>query len=184
MTEAALFHTLEVLIVLALTILFFAGPWQGFCAASSRRRLFELRDRLFSLALDGRIEFDDPAYRATRDWLNDRIRRADGNVFGVPIAFLIAHRGGVPRTRTLDDVFAQVEDRELRAELKAIHARAIRIRLEHMLIRSPMLPVFAALAPVLILIFKARGGLPAFLRWLADIADAANCAAFPERSSE
>ncbi|MDE0253725.1 MAG: hypothetical protein OYG32_02925 [Rhodospirillaceae bacterium] len=78
---------------------------------------------MFNLALDGRIEFDGPVYRATRDWLNDRIRRAGGNVFGVLIAFPIAHRGRVPRMPALDDVLAQFEDRELRAELKAIRAR-------------------------------------------------------------
>ncbi|MDE0534358.1 MAG: hypothetical protein OXI01_23340 [Albidovulum sp.] len=94
--DPSFFHAFEVPKVLALTIRFFAGPWQSFCVASTRQRLFELRDRLFSLALDGRIEFDDPVYRATRDWLDGRNRRADGNIIGVLIAFLIAHRGNVP----------------------------------------------------------------------------------------
>ncbi|MDE0534357.1 MAG: hypothetical protein OXI01_23335 [Albidovulum sp.] len=86
--------------------------------------------------------------------------------------------------RTFDDVFAPIEDRELRAELKSIHAQPIRIQLEHLLIRSPILLVFTALAQVFILIGVVRGGIPALLRWLARIADAANCRDFSGRSAE
>ncbi|MDE0112151.1 MAG: hypothetical protein OXN84_07710 [Albidovulum sp.] len=184
MNQMAFFHTVEVLIVIALTIWFFSGPWQVFCVDSVRQRLFELRDRLFNLALDGRIEFDDPIYRATRNWLNDRIRYADKDVFGDLIAFLIAHRGSVPRIRTLDDEFAQIEDHELLAELRTIHLRAIQIQLSHMLIRSPILLIFTILAPVLIVIGVVRGGVLACLRWLTNIADAANSGALSERSAE
>lgn len=39
-----------------------------------RQELFELRDELFDDAVNGRIAFDSPAYRATRAMLNGMIR--------------------------------------------------------------------------------------------------------------
>ena len=184
MTNISFFHTVEVLVVVALAILFFSRPWQTFCTDIARQRLFELRDRLFSLALEGRIKFDDPVYRATRDWLNNRIRYADRNVFSDLVAILIVHRGNVPETRTLDDEFAQIDDLELREELQTIRLRAIQVQLGHMLIRSPILLVFTVLAPFFILVGVVRGEILAFSRWLTSIADAVNHKDFSELATE
>ena len=184
MTHVSFFHTVEVLVVAALAILFFTGPWQTFCTDLARQRLFELRDRLFSLALEGRIEFDNPAYRATRDSLNHRIRYAERYVFGDMIAILIVHRGNVPVTRTLDDEFAQIDDLELRAELQKIHSRAVQVQLGHMVIRSPTLLVFTVLAPFVILLGAVSGGVIAFCRWLTSVADAVNYKDVSELATE
>ena len=184
MNQAVLFQTFEVLVVLTLTVWCFAGTCQVFSVDSARQRLFELRDRLFNLALDERIEFDDLVYRTTRNWLNDRIRHADNDVFGDLIAFLIAHRGSVPRIRALDDEFVQIENHELHAERSTIHVRAIQIQLIHVLIRSPILLIFTILAPVFIIAGVVHGGVLACLRWLTNIADAANSGALSVRASE
>jgi hypothetical protein len=61
--------------LIALLCLFY-GPWQSLCIDLSRQFIFERRDRLFDMALAGRIEFDSEAYRATRRALNGMIRFA------------------------------------------------------------------------------------------------------------
>lgn len=168
MTYAALFHTFEVLVVLALLILFFAYPWKAFCGDVLRQRLLELRNRLFMLAAEGRIGFDDPVYVSFRANLNNRIRYADGIVFGDLVAFLIAFRGKVPEMRTLDDEIAALEDEELRSELHAMHVASLQLQLGHIVIRSPVLLAFSVLAPIIVVIALIRGGVRACPRWLTE----------------
>ena len=180
MTHVSFFHTVEFLAAAALAILFFARPWQTFWADIAKQRLSELKDRLFSLALEGRIGFDSPVYRVTRSWLNDQIRYADRMSFGDCVAFLIAFRGRIPRFRTLEDEFANVDDRELRAELRAIHLQAVQIQLGHMIVRSPLLLVFTVWMPFFILFVVMYGGVQTFSRWLISIANAASYRSFSE----
>ena len=170
MNDASFFHTAEVLVVPALVILFFAYPWQTYCTDIVRQRLFELRDRLFMLAVEGKIGFDDPVYFSFRTSLNSRIRYADKIVFGDLVAFLIAYRGRVPEMRTLDDEIAALEDQELRSELHAMQVEALQLQLGHFVIRSPAILIFSVLAPIIILIAWICGGVRACLRWLTEFA--------------
>jgi hypothetical protein len=61
--------------VIALVCLLY-GPWQTLCTDLSRQVIFERRDRLFNLALDGRIDFNSEGYRAARQVLNGYLRFA------------------------------------------------------------------------------------------------------------
>jgi hypothetical protein len=65
--------TAAALILLIIGLIYY-GPWQELCTAMARQTIFEKRDALFDLALDGRLTFDDPNYRAIRRALEQIIR--------------------------------------------------------------------------------------------------------------
>ncbi len=168
------YYAVEFLLVVAVLIWFFAHPWQTFCMDVARHRHFELRNRLFMLAVNGHISFDDPLYRALREWLNNRIRWAHVNLFGDMIAMLIANGGAVPKTRTLGDEINEIDNEGLRTQLQAIYAQAIQVQLRHMLVRSPLFWAFTVLYPIFLLIDLIDGSFQRLIRWLSDLKQAAD----------
>ena len=171
MAPEEFYYVVEFLLVVAVLIWFFAHPWQAFCIDVSRHRHFELRNRLFMLAVNGRIAFDDPLYRALREWLNNRIRLAHVNLFGDIVATLIAHGGVVPKVKTLGDEIDQMDDGELRAELRSIYFQAIEIQIAHMVVRSPFfLVLLAVFSPIVFLIDLIDDSVRAMIRWVTDLA--------------
>ena len=181
MTQLAFVHTVEVLVVLALAIWFFARPWKALCTDIARHRLSELQDRLDMLSHEGKIDVDDPAFLATRDWLKKSDQYAYHIGYGDLVAFLIAFRGNVPIRRALDDELAHLEDLELLEELKRIDMRSKEIQIENLLVRSPVLLIFIVLVRTFIAIVGAFGGLLGSLRWLANVTAAATNASPIER---
>lgn len=69
-------NAIVALAALAALLGLFYGPWQAVCTNLTRQIIFERRDRLFDMALDGRIGFDSEAYRATRRQMNGLLRFA------------------------------------------------------------------------------------------------------------
>lgn len=59
-------------------VAFWWGPLRWFAVDWARDRMFEAREQLFDAASDGRIAFDDPAYREIRGSINSLIRYAHG----------------------------------------------------------------------------------------------------------
>jgi hypothetical protein len=76
MNPATAADALIAVAALAALLAFFYGPWQTVCTDLSRQFIFERRDRLFDMALAGRISFDSEAYKATRQALNGLLRFA------------------------------------------------------------------------------------------------------------
>lgn len=64
------------LLTLLALLCFFYGPWQRTAEDLARQVLFERRARLFWLASEGKISFDDQAYKNARLMLNAYIRFA------------------------------------------------------------------------------------------------------------
>ena len=174
MTHEQAFYALEIGAVVSFLIWFFEFPWQSFCADVARHRYFDLRDQLFLLAANGRVQFDDPLYRALREWLNNRIRLAHMNVFGDLVAVLLAYKGNVPKIPTLGDELQKVGDESVRSELQSIYFGAIQIHINHMAARSPVILVLAVLAPLIILIGLINGGVRACMNWLLNLAEIAD----------
>ena len=50
------------------------GPWQSVCTDAARQLIFEQRDKLFDMALAGRISFNSQEYREIRRGLEVLIR--------------------------------------------------------------------------------------------------------------
>lgn len=174
MSPEAFYYIAEGLFALAVLMWFFARPWQAFCIDASRHRYFELRDRLFMLAANDRISFNDRNYKGLREWLNDRIRMAHRSVFGDLIALIIACRGKVPKINTISNDLEKIEDEALRRELQSICHQAIRVQIQHMVVRSPVILVLALLAPLVLLIELIDGSVRAMGRSITDLIQVAD----------
>ncbi len=130
---------------------FFSHFWQEFCIANTRQKYFELRDQLFLLAMNDRMDFKSQIYRDMRNVLNLRIRLAHTINFSDLISLLIVKKGVLPKTHTLADEIEKIDDTELRAELRDIYGRANEILFAHMIVRSPICLLIVALSPFFIL---------------------------------
>lgn len=120
--------------------------WKEYRLDSLRERLFFLRQKLFNLALEGQISFDDPAYAYLRVRLNSMIRF--GHRFTVARLVIIS----LLRRRSCEfDDANQYEARwkealqrltpEQQEVLLSIHDDALVIAVRHMLSGSPVLLV-------------------------------------------
>lgn len=64
-------------VMAAMFVWFFYGPWQAFWADWYRQEVFAARDQLFDMAVEGKISFDDEAYKGKRRSMDLMIRFAD-----------------------------------------------------------------------------------------------------------
>lgn len=67
------FVTLALLVLFAVFLL---GPWREACTAYTRQVIFEKRDAVFDLAVDGKLSFTSQEYRTIRLSLEKMIRFA------------------------------------------------------------------------------------------------------------
>lgn len=126
---------LELLLLLSMLLWMSLRLWPKTVVASSRQHLFELRDRLFNLALEGRIAFSDPLYRDLRERLNLALRFTHKLTF---VTFLVAIKS-CPESPsdTLAGNIEQLDNVGLRKELQTIYNRTGFVLLEHIFKRSP-----------------------------------------------
>jgi hypothetical protein len=76
MNPAMAADAMVALAVLGALLCLFYGPWQSACTDLGRQFIFERRDKLFDMALAGRISFDSEAYQSARQTLNGFLRFA------------------------------------------------------------------------------------------------------------
>ena len=153
MTPVHFVHAIEGLLAAGALIWFFCGPWQTLCTAVSRQRQFELRNRLFDLAADGKIEFSHPAYQSLRNFLNANIRFSHAMTFGgLLITVAVADTRAYSR-EPLPDVVERVNEPEVRVALREIMQQSVLAASTHMFVRSPLLWLFLPLVILLIAIF-------------------------------
>lgn len=69
-------HAIEGIIGLGAFLFFLWGPWQWCVSDLTRNRLFELRDRLFDMGINGQLDFTSSAYQELRELFNTQIRFA------------------------------------------------------------------------------------------------------------
>ena len=147
-------HSISAILGAIGVIWFFYGPWQRILVDLLRQRLFEIRDNVFDIAADGRISFDDPAYRFLRDFLNTIIRFADR--VSVPrFLFLSSVVRGAPRFNP-EEILREVQDEEVRNLLLKRFKNACGLVVYLMWLRSPFTIVFtvaiAMMSPLIILV--------------------------------
>ena len=145
MTAQTAAQAIEVLLCGGVLIWFFSRPWQSLCISALRQQLFELRDRLFLLAADGRIEFTDPAYVCLRRYFDTYLRFAHHDRLSELVAASVAQSTtDTPRPQVIA-LIEGVVDVDTRQELRSILYQSIAVRVVYMLLRSPvvLLPVLA-----------------------------------------
>ena len=138
MSAGTFVEVLQVLAALAALVWFFSGPWPSCCAAASRQRLLELRDRLLRLASREGVGSDDPVVRRTLEWLDAGVGVAHRMTFWNVVAVAAIARNdpdGPP------DPYAAIRDMEngsLKDGLREIVRLSLRAHIAHMISRSPV----------------------------------------------
>src|SRR6266576_996022 len=106
-----------------------------------RQEIFALRDELFDYAADGRIKFDDPAYRLLRQVMNGFIRYAHQLTFSrvcmtVIEARIKSDKLSPPKwSESWEKALKRVpdKDKEVQSALQAFHYRALSCVARHLL---------------------------------------------------
>ncbi len=169
MTEQTFVLVIEALVCTAILIWFFSSPWQSLWTAVSRQQLFELRDRLFDIAADERIEFSDTAYRQLREYLNGCIRFAHKIKFGSFVAAALCPGLMTHKKYNLPEAIERVTDEEVRQEMRDIFMKSVLILSSHMVIRSPFLLILLCFAPLLVVSNKLVETVDWFVSQLKDL---------------
>lgn len=150
MTAHVFVLVIETLVCAALLVWFFSRPWQSLWTAVSRQHLFELRDRLFDIAADERIEFSDPVYCRLREYLNGCIRFTHKITFGSFVAGFVCLGSQIRKKYTLPEAIENVADEKVRQEMRDIFLKSVFVLLRHMVIRSPFLWLLLCLYPLIV----------------------------------
>lgn len=150
------------------------GPWQTTCTDIARQYCFAKRDRLFDIALAGRIDFRSSEYRAMRLSLEKTIRFCHEMSVYKLLLF------GFDRTTTLDSghlstlsrAAARVADPDTREDLQMLACEVEMFLLFSIWLKSPLLwlltPIFMLLVLSIALFSAARSTTLGFLRALGE----------------
>lgn len=133
--EGNIHIVLFLLAALGLIVLFYT-LWRDLVIDWARERLFAQRDALFDMAVAGKLDFEGQNYRDLRAFLNSLIRNAHRlSAFWMiyqskPMAAMSR------RSRSVDEVLADIPDPDARREATALVHGAIRILLWRMALTS------------------------------------------------
>ena len=154
LTAEGFMDVILILISVVALVWLFSGPWSSLLVDVWRQTCFEQRDRLFLLALDGHIGFDDPLYRRTRSWLNACINRAHEMSFWNLMVAAVAYK---PNPNPRNDLYTEIcemGDGPIKTEMLDIVKETVEGLVESIFARSPLLLAVAAiLTPLLFLVF-------------------------------
>lgn len=116
------------------------GPWQWFWADWYRQQLFETRDKIFDMAVSGRISFSDPNYKEIRRGIEAQIRYAHRAT--LPMVFLLAAGflavGRRRRQTKLSHALSGIGDIHTRRDIEALLSQNSFSLLVMLLVRSPL----------------------------------------------
>lgn len=150
-------NTVELAAAIAFLVWFFYGPWNRFVIDLARQNLFELRDEVFLLAADGKLEFSSEAYCVLRDRLNKMIRFCHH----LTLANLIAIPPSATANQAKRDVLTVIrgiQDRELARKLERSYLYALAIMLGAMFLRSAVLILLLVLLLPAAIVFELLKG--------------------------
>lgn len=154
MTDQITQETIQGIVAFIVLFVVIYGPWQRLIVEYARQRLFGIRDSIFDLAADGKMSFDDPAYREIRHRMNMMIRFCHRATWPRMALLSVASR-----THRADIVpmYQLVSDNDLRKLIKQKEIEAIAVILSAAFVRSPVLMVLSPLI-LLLLVLDAFSG--------------------------
>lgn len=129
-------HSAIWLIVLAFLIFY---RWRHYRIDSLRQKLFILRDELFDYALEGGIDFSDPAYTATRTTLNCLIRFAHKITFSRVVIGFTSDKLQLPSRRNPHAEVMALPEGEVKQKLVSVQNRMLFALAIHITTGSPTL---------------------------------------------
>jgi hypothetical protein len=148
----AIYSTVSLLFIVG--IIFFA--YQTYRVDKLRQDLFAIRDQLFDEALDGKINFDDDAYRISRQLINGMIRFAHRlsipNMFA--FALLMPRSGSAFAKQSINEML--VGDDKLKQEMFGKYQEMVNARVAEHVVSSPLF-VLTAFVPLLMIVLAKLG---------------------------
>ena len=141
MTAAELGTAVSTLLSLIVLIFVMFSLWPGQRMDIFRQQMFALRDELFDFALEGGIEFDNPAYTQLRELMNGFIRYAHNLTPYRTLMFYLRwkctslepERGWA---EAWERALSEHTEKDTRAKLEEFHSRASMLAFSY-LILSP-----------------------------------------------
>jgi len=144
-------------ILLGLLVLFVRGPWKDMCTDYARQIIFQHRDAVFDMAVEGRLEFGSSTYRTIRAALERNIRFAHE----LSIARFVFFAAPLLRDRRrsqLEIAVSSIADEQLRAEVMEHVYRAQRALIIMMVVKSPLLMVVSIVVAIVSSVGKGLVG--------------------------
>ena len=126
-------------VLLLILIFFIYGPWQWLWTDITRQTIFEKRDRIFDIAVAGRLDFASDEYRTIRKSLEQSIRFA--HLITLPhliMTFISTRNCERPKSSRLEDAIKKIGDPQTQAEVNEIIGEANRVMLRAMAFKSPV----------------------------------------------
>lgn len=161
-TTEILIQLFELLVGITILILFFCYPWQSILIDMTRQRLIEIRNDIFLYADDDRIDFDSKIHKDIIYQLNCSIRYCHKVKISNAIAFKIATQKTNAeekiKNKTLLEIVSDIEDADLRNDLKEKVTETELSLITLMILRSPFLLLLIMLLIPLLLIDELLNG--------------------------
>lgn len=145
---------LEILASIGIGLWLFYGPWRLLVIEMSRQGLFELRDEIFDLGAEGKIQFSSAEYLKIRDTFNSMIRL--NHLFGLGILLWLPNK---PKdAKGMEDWLNEMNESSVANILRAKYHQAVVVMVTSLIFRSlPLLFLTALFMPVLLGIILFRG---------------------------
>lgn len=148
----AIYSSISLLLIIG--VVFFA--YQTYRVDKLRQDLFAIRDKLFDEALDGKINFDDDAYKISRQLINGMIRFAHRlsipNMFA--FALLMPRSGSAFAKQSISALLEN--DNRLNKEMFSKYQEMVNARIAEHVVSSPLF-VITALVPLIMLVLAKLG---------------------------
>jgi len=126
--------------IVLLTATLIYGPWQSVCTAYARQILFEKRDAIFDIAMEGRLSFESRDYRTIRAMLEKSIRFA--HELTLPSFFfywfMLIWRGHKFKKSALLEAIDRIRDDRTREEVRSLVKEAFDTLILMMIFKSPV----------------------------------------------
>jgi hypothetical protein len=144
------------------------GPWQHLCTDVARQRVFEIRDRLFDMAAEGRLDFSSREYRELRDSLNQSIRFAHLLTwpYFLHMAFALELMRSPPQSQ-IRSAIDNLPDPATRIEVRQMIDAANRAMMIMMLAKSIVLIAPAGIVYLVEMVF-GPGAISRLRAWIKD----------------
>lgn len=129
------------------------GPWQSLQVDIARQQIFQIRDAIFDIAAKSEsFSFKSEEYRTVRESLNRLIRFA--HLATWPIFLIPIQSGESPAQNAIKNI----QDKDIREEIYALHSRAIWIVGRLAIFRSPLFCVVLMMSIPFYFVIKMLAG--------------------------
>lgn len=159
MTELAEF--IIALIFFTGSLCIFYGPWQTQCVDQARERLFELRDKVFDLALNGELDFNSTEYKDIRRSIERNIRFAhELTIFRFLLISSYIQMQSQSEQNTLQLTLENIQNEATRQKVSEITDQCTIELIDLMFNRSLFFLIIAVIARIFGAVDKLRNILP------------------------